>query len=100
MYTKPLDRRTVTTLDVSEDIAILGRLLIAAAINQRFREKLLDNPEDAVRSGFGGERFHITEDTMKVIAAIHESTLPEFIRRLDSSLSNRLLISEPVRPPT
>ena len=94
MYTKPLARQAVTTVRVSDDVSEIGRLLVAAAIDPQFCEKLLNNPEDAIRSGFGGERFHVTGTTLKVIRAIREATLPEFIRQLDSGLGNRLLRSE------
>jgi len=97
MYTKPLTRQTVTTVDVSDDVSVIGRLLIAAAINPRFCAKLLNDPENAVRGGFGGEQFHVTGETMKVMASIRESTLPEFVQRLDSGLGNRLLISGPIK---
>ena len=96
MYTKPLTRQTVTTVDVTDDVNVIGRLLIAAAINPRFCAKLLNDPENAVRGGFGGEQFHITGETMKVIISIRESSLPGFIQQLDSSLGNRLLMSEPI----
>jgi len=100
MYTKPLSRQVVTTTDVSDDVSAIGRLLIAAAINPKFCERLLNNPEDAVRGGFGNEQFHVTGNTLKVMAAIRESTLPEFIHQLDSGLGNRLLMSEPIEHPT
>ena len=100
MYTRPLTRQTVATVDMSNDTSAIGRLLIVAAINPRFCERLLNDPETAVRSGFGGEQFLITGDTMKVMAAIRKSTLPEFILQLDCGLGNRLLKSEPFEAPT
>ena len=94
MYTKPLARQAVTTVRVSDDVSEIGRLLIAAAIDPQFCERLLNDPETAVKGGFGGERFHVTGTTLKVMRTIRETTLPEFIRQLDSGLDNRLLRSE------
>jgi len=94
MYTKSLTHQSVTTLDISNDLVVIGRLLIAAAINPRFCAKLLNEPEGAVRDGFGGEKFHITDATMKIMTSIRGTTLPEFIQHLDSGLGKRLLMSE------
>lgn len=91
MYTKPLVRQPHTTVDVTDDIKVIGRILIAAAINFRFCEKLLADPQSAVRDGFGGEKFRLTEATMHLITSIRVSTLPEFVHQLDGGLSNRLL---------
>jgi hypothetical protein len=90
MYTKPLTRQP-RTIDISDDLGVLGRILIAASINIRFCTKLLEDPRSAVRGGFGGEQFHVTDTTMNVLASIRVSTLSEFIRQLDEGLSNRLL---------
>ena len=91
MYTKPLIRQSHTTLNVTDDIKVIGRILIAASINLRFCEKLLADPPVAVRDGFGGEKFSVSEATMRVLASIQVSTLPEFVQQLDGGLSNRLL---------
>jgi hypothetical protein len=96
MYTKPLAKQVITTVHVSNDVSEIGRLLLAAALSPQFCERLLNDPEDAVEGGFGSERFHITEGTLKIMAAIREITLPDFIRQLDSGLGNRLLMSESI----
>ncbi|NWG33660.1 MAG: hypothetical protein HXY42_04400 [Chloroflexi bacterium] len=90
MYTKPLTRPP-QTIDVAEDLNAIGRVLIAASLNLRFCAKLLEDPRGAIRSGFGGEQFHITEATLNVLDSIKAANLPEFIQQLDEGLSNRLL---------
>lgn len=94
MFTKPLTRQSITTPDVSEDMSALNRLFIAAAINPRFCAGLLHDPRTAVRSGFGGEQFQISESTMSLLTSIRVSSLPEFIQQLDKYLSNKLLAAK------
>jgi len=91
MYTKPLIDRSLATVDVSADLDVIGRLLLAAALNSGFRAKLLRDPRLAVRDGFGGERFPITDATLNLMASIQVSTLTDFVRQLDDGLSSRLL---------
>lgn len=91
MFTKPLTRQTIVTHDLSDDINAIHRLLVAAAINKRFCAALLHNPAHAVESGFGGERFQLSERTLDLMTSIRVSTLPDFVQQLDESLSKRLL---------
>lgn len=91
MYTKPLIDRSLATVDVSADLDVIGRLLLAAALNSGFCAKLLRDPRLAVREGFGGERFPITDATLNLMASIQVSSLPDFVRKLDVGLSRRLL---------
>lgn len=91
MYTKPLIDRSLATVDVTADLDVIGRLLLAAALNSGFCAKLLRDPRLAVREGFGGERFRITDTTLNLMASIEVTSLPDFIRQLDDGLSSRLL---------
>lgn len=94
MFTKPLTHQTITTHDLSQDMSALNRLFVAAAISPRFCAGLLNDPGNAVRSGFGGEKFQISESTMSMMSSIHVSSLPEFIQQLDQSLSHQLLTAK------
>jgi len=94
MYTKPLTHQPLKTLDLSHDLRIIGRLLVAASINSRFCAKLLSEPEIAIKDGFGGEQFHLSDSTLKVVSSVRASTLTEFIRQLNLILDNKLLRSE------
>ncbi len=91
MFTRPLTHQTITTHDLSADMSALNRLFLAAAISPRFCAGLLKDPGTAVQSGFGGEKFQISESTMSALTSIHVSSLPEFIQQLDQNLSNKLL---------
>ncbi len=94
MFTKPLTRQTIATHDLSTDMSALNRLFVAAAISPRFCAGLLHDPENAVRRGFGGEQFQISESTMNLLTSIRVSSLPEFIQQLDKNLSNKLLTAK------
>lgn len=94
MFTKPLTHPSITTQDLSTDLSALNRLFVAAAINSRFCAGLLSDPATAVRKGFGGEQFQISDSTMNVLSSIRVSSLPEFIRQLDKNLSNQLLTAK------
>lgn len=91
MYTKPLIQQSIVSVDVSAELSTLRRLLVAAAISSQFCDALLGDPGATVRGGFGGERFLLSESTMKTLISVRATTLPEFIHRLDEKLSNSLL---------
>lgn len=91
MFTRPLTRQTVATHDLSEDMSAINRLLVAAAVSPRFCSGLLRDPGHAVRSGFSGEQFILSESTFSLLASIRVSTLAEFIQQLDENLSTKLL---------
>ena len=88
MFTKPLTRHSVTTLDVSKDADSISRLLVAAAINPNFCSRLLTNPHQALQSGFGGEGFPMSRPTLDAVMSIRASTLSELALKLNEILSN------------
>ncbi len=88
MFTKPLVRRPIATLDVSKDTDSVTRLLMAAAINPRFCAALLTNPQHAIQAGFGGEGFPLSQATLNRLALIRASTLPEFVFKLNEALAD------------
>jgi hypothetical protein len=95
MHTKPLTtHQPITALDPSADLSALRRFLTAAAINRPYCEKLLADPARAVRDGFGGEQFFLSESTINLLTSIRAASLPEFIHKLNGSLSWRLIPEE------
>ena len=90
MFTKPLTRQSISTLDTSKDSDSITRLLVAAAVNPRFCATLLANPQHAVKSGFGGEGFPLSRPTFEALASIRASTLPEFALQLNEMLASPL----------
>lgn len=60
----------------------LSRLLTAAVINGTFRQALLNNPGEAISSGFGGEAFNIGSDVVARLSTIRAASLSEFASQL------------------
>jgi hypothetical protein len=89
MFTKPLVRQPITTLDVSKDTDTITRLLVAAAVNPRFCTSLLTNPQHALKAGFGGESFPLSQPTLDILVSIQASTLSEFALKLNEVLVNQ-----------
>ena len=54
------------------------RLLHAAVINRRFREKLLTNPTNCIETGFCGESFNFPKDLIKQLKSVNARSLDEF----------------------
>ena len=90
MFTKPLTRQPVATVDLSKDTDSLTRLLVAAAVNPRFCSTLLKDPQHALQAGFGGEGFPLSQTTLNRLVSIRASTLPEFALKL-----NEVLVGSP-----
>jgi hypothetical protein len=93
MFTKPLIKQPVTISDFSADMASINRLLAAAAISSHFRSSLLADPGNALKTGFGGEYFPLSQQTQNLLISVQASTLPDFVRKLDEKLPYRLHIS-------
>ncbi len=83
MFTKPLTRHPIATMDTSKDKDSISRLLVAAAINPRFCAALLTDPQQALRAGFGGEGFPLSQTSWDRLVSIRASTLPEFVLKLN-----------------
>jgi hypothetical protein len=82
-----------TSLEISE-VRALGRLIAAAVINKMFCRLLLEDPAEAVRQGFNGEKFGLSPNTQEMISSIQASTLPEFAAALDRVRVHRPLPME------
>jgi hypothetical protein len=62
--------------------AEFGRLIHAALINQRFRQKLLSNPISSIEDGYCGESFHFPPELKEQIQLIHADSLESFSMQL------------------
>ena len=88
MFTKPLTRPSITTLDVSRDTDSISRLLVAAAVSPRFCANLLADPQRAAQKGFGSEGFPLSQPTLAALASIRASTLSELAMKLNEILAS------------
>lgn len=67
--------------------AEFGRLMHAAVINKRFRERLLENPIDCLETGYCGERFDFPFEMINCIKQINARSLEEFANQVLGLLS-------------
>ena len=63
------------------------KMLAAAVINKQFRQQLLNNPEKAITSGFGGQQFKIGKDASQKISTIKAENLSDFAVQLTKTLT-------------
>jgi len=67
--------------------AELGRLIHAAIINQRFRQKLLNNPINSIEDGYCGEKFHFPPEFKDRLQFIKAETIESFSLQLMQMLN-------------
>jgi hypothetical protein len=68
--------------------AEFGRLIHAALINQRFRQKLLSNPLRSIEDGYCGESFHFPSELKDRIQLIHADSLESFSMQLLQTMNS------------
>lgn len=83
--TTKLANRAAATIQLA-DLSSLRRMLTAAAIDRVYCEMLLESPEQAVKSGFGGEDFPLTESTLEIISHVKAASLGDFIRLINEKI--------------
>jgi hypothetical protein len=59
-----------------------SRLIAAAVVSEQFRQKLLQNPSQALAVGYRGEKFNLAKEQRARVVAIHASSLSDFARQL------------------
>jgi len=65
----------------------LHRLISAAIVNQSFRCQLLENPLEAVRTGYLGQSFCLTSGEHELLASIRASDFPTFSQHIHQWIS-------------
>jgi hypothetical protein len=63
----------------------LGRLIAAAVISSSFCRLLLKDPARAIRQGYNGESFRLSQPAEEFVLSIQAESLPEFARALDAA---------------
>jgi hypothetical protein len=57
-------------------------MLAAAVVSRSFRNQLLTDPQAALRGGYNGESFHLSESEQDAIQAIQATDLRDFAAQL------------------
>ncbi len=60
----------------------ISRLITAAVVNKNFCNLLLNNPAEAIASGYNGESFFLASDEQELIFSIHAVSLADFAMQL------------------
>ncbi len=60
----------------------LNRVLTAAVVNRRFCNLLLSDPQAALRNGYNGETFQLSESERQIVMSIRADSLQEFASQL------------------
>ena len=61
-------------------------MFAAAVVNRQFCEMLLNDPEEALRKGYLGETFTLTQDECDLIVSIQARSLADLARQVNRSL--------------
>jgi len=69
-------------LNSSHETNELSRLLCAAVVSPRFRDKLLKDPDAAMRSGYQSETFHLSPEERTWVLSAQAVNLADFASQL------------------
>jgi len=72
----------------AESSSGVNRLLSAAVVNRDFCRLLLSDPEWALRSGYRGEIFDLSDDDVSLVCSIKASSLRDFASDLWDHIQN------------
>ena len=86
MNSKVTHSPLLATNQVEADLTSLRRLLVAASISPTYCRALLQDPSRAIKDGFGGECFILSEPTLEVLSSIQAETLTDFIFSINEKI--------------
>lgn len=64
----------------------LSRLLAAAVVSSSFRHLLLEDPQQAIENGYGGETFLLSDTERYLLLFIHANSLADLSRQIVQAL--------------
>lgn len=64
----------------------LHRLFAAAIVNDKFRETLLQRPEEALAHGYLGQTFTLTDQEKTIIKSVRAATLADLAQKVNRAL--------------
>ncbi len=85
--------RTFTTkmplkIDPGEPHAGLSGLFAAAVVSQSFREMLLSDPEGALRQGYLGKGFGLSQADASLIVSLNAKSLADLAKQVVQTLGS------------
>jgi len=73
----------------------VNRLLAAALISSQFCNLLLKDPARALKQGFAGEQFSLSNEEQDFILSLRASSLQEFVTHVCEHLSVHYKVAQP-----
>ena len=67
----------------------LTRLFASAVISRAFRDLLLADPRAAVRAGYQGQPFDLTDEEQQLLFSIRAESLTDLARQVNRALKSR-----------
>jgi hypothetical protein len=64
----------------------LSRLFAAAVVSRQFCETLLEQPEAALKDGYLGQTFPVTDAEKQLLQSIHAESLTDLARKVNRAL--------------
>ena len=64
----------------------ISRLFAAAIVSRQFRETLLKEPEAALKNGYLGQSFHLTDDEKSLLQSIRAESLTDLAQKVNRAL--------------
>ena len=65
----------------------LSGLFAAAVVSKGFREQLLKDPEQALRQGYQGKRFALSNEDAALVVSIRAASLNDLARQVVQTLA-------------
>ena len=66
----------------------VSRLFAAAVVSREFRETLLRDPRAALRQGYLGQPFHLTDEEERLVCSIRAVSLTDLARQVNRALKS------------
>lgn len=64
----------------------LSSVFAAAVVNQGFREMLLNNPEEALKQGYLGKSFALSQEDASLIVSLNAKSLADLAKQVVRTL--------------
>ena len=72
-----------------EEASGLSRLFAAAVVNRQFCDVLLREPETALKNGYLGQTFSLTDEERQLIKSIRAESLTDLAQKVNRAMRRR-----------
>jgi len=66
----------------------LSSVFAAAVVNQNFREMLLKEPEKAIKQGYLGKSFSLSEEDASLLVSLNAKSLKDLAKQVVHTIGN------------